>query len=87
MDTIYSSYTFGLLLFTVNFDHNVPPPPPPPTIAGVKFIVVSDTKQQKVEELLAKIYELYSDFVLKNPFYSVDMPIRYEWTTHLYCTI
>lgn len=44
--------------------------------AGVKFIVMSDPKQQKIDELLSKIYELYSDYVLKNPFYSVDMPIR-----------
>lgn len=43
---------------------------------GIKFIIIADTKQQKVEELLRKIYELYSDYVLKNPFYSLDMPIR-----------
>ena len=43
--------------------------------AGVKFIVVAENKQ-KVEELLKNIYELYADFVLKNPFYSLDMPIR-----------
>ena len=46
------------------------------TNAGVKFIVVADNKQQKVEDLLKKIYELYADYVLKNPFYSLDMPIR-----------
>jgi len=45
-------------------------------IAGIKFIILADTRQQKVEELLRKIYELYSDYVLKNPFYSLDMPIR-----------
>ncbi len=44
---------------------------------GVKFIVMADSTHQKVGELLAKIYELYSDYVLKNPFYSVDMPIRW----------
>ncbi|CAI8035180.1 Trafficking protein particle complex subunit 4 [Geodia barretti] len=48
------------------------------TITGVKFIVVADNKQQKVEDLLKRIYELYADFVLKNPFYSLDMPIRCE---------
>jgi hypothetical protein len=26
--------------------------------------------------VLRKIYELYSDFVLKNPFYALEMPIR-----------
>ncbi len=39
---------------------------------------MADSTHQKVEELLAKVYELYSDYVLKNPFYSVDMPIRWE---------
>ncbi|OTF78762.1 hypothetical protein BLA29_014806, partial [Euroglyphus maynei] len=28
--------------------------------------------------LLRKIYELYSDYALKNPFYKLDMPIRCE---------
>jgi len=46
------------------------------TLTGVKFIVLADNRQSKVEELLRKIYELYSDYVLKNPFYSLDMPIR-----------
>ena len=43
---------------------------------GIKFIVVTDHRQNKVEELLHKIYELYADYVLKNPFYSLDMPIK-----------
>ena len=28
--------------------------------------------------LLAAIYDLYTDYVLKNPFYEVEMPIRCE---------
>ena len=43
---------------------------------GVKFIAITDKQQQKVPDLLRKIYELYSDYVLKNPFYSLDMPIK-----------
>ena len=43
---------------------------------GVKFIAITDKLQQKVPDLLRKIYELYSDYVLKNPFYSLDMPIK-----------
>ena len=43
---------------------------------GVKFIVVTDTKQMGQDNLLKKLYELYSDYALKNPFYSIDMPIR-----------
>ena len=43
---------------------------------GLKFIVLTDPKQLGMDNLLKKIYELYSDFALKNPFYSLDMPIR-----------
>ena len=32
--------------------------------------------QMGIDQLLDKIYELYSDFALKNPFYSLEMPIR-----------
>ena len=46
---------------------------------GVKFIVLADKWQQKVPDLLKRIYELYTDYVLKNPFYSLDMPIK--WVT------
>ena len=29
-----------------------------------------------IDQLLDKIYEPYADFALKNPFYSLEMPIR-----------
>lgn len=48
------------------------------TLTGVKFMVVAENQQMGVDILLRKIYELYSDFVLKNPFYSLEMPIRCE---------
>lgn len=48
------------------------------TLTGIKFIVVSDLKQVGVDQLLDKLYELYSDYALKNPFYSLEMPIRAE---------
>lgn len=38
--------------------------------------MVSDPKQAGVDQLLDKIYELYADYALKNPFYSLEMPIR-----------
>lgn len=44
----------------------------------MKFLVVADPKQPNVEILLKRIYELYADFALKNPFYSLEMPIRCE---------
>lgn len=31
-----------------------------------------------MEILLKTIYELYTEFVLKNPFYEMEMPIRCE---------
>merc|ERR1712018_149066 len=46
------------------------------TVTGVKFLIVCDPKQMGVDQLLEKIYELYADFALKNPFYSLEMPIR-----------
>lgn len=39
-------------------------------------MVLADPKQTGMENLLKKIYELYADFALKNPFYSLEMPIR-----------
>lgn len=44
--------------------------------AGIKFIVLADPRQTGIDALLRKIYEIYSDFALKNPFYSLEMPIR-----------
>lgn len=41
-------------------------------------MVVAETTQLGVDQLLKKIYELYADYVLKNPFYSLEMPIRCE---------
>ncbi|CAG2063094.1 unnamed protein product [Timema podura] len=48
------------------------------TLTGVKFMVVAEPTQAGLDILLRRIYELYSDFALKNPFYSLEMPIRCE---------
>lgn len=48
------------------------------TLTGVKFMVITDPQQVGAEALLRKMYELYSDYALKNPFYSLEMPIRCE---------
>ncbi|KAK0403797.1 hypothetical protein QR680_017126 [Steinernema hermaphroditum] len=49
------------------------------SVTGVKFVVVASLNaNQNLDALLRKIYELYADFALKNPFYSIDMPIRCE---------
>lgn len=45
---------------------------------GTKFFVVCEPGTQQMESLLKVIYELYTDYVLKNPFYEMEMPIRCE---------
>lgn len=48
------------------------------TPTGVKFMVVAEPTQAGLDSLLRKIYELYADFALKNPFYSMEQPLRCE---------
>jgi len=45
------------------------------SITGTKFLAITDTKQTNVDALLRRTYELYSDYALKNPFYSLEQPI------------
>eukprot|EP00048_Salpingoeca_helianthica_P002115 m.54627 g.54627 ORF g.54627 m.54627 type:complete len:134 (-) comp11912_c2_seq1:60-461(-) len=45
---------------------------------GMLFMAVAAPNHTNVEAYLRKVYELYSDYALKNPFYSLDMPIRCE---------
>ncbi|CAD6338186.1 unnamed protein product [Miscanthus lutarioriparius] len=51
-------------------------------LTGTKFFVVCETGAPNMEMLLKVIYELYTDFVLKNPFYEMEMPIRCELFDH-----
>lgn len=48
------------------------------TLTGVKFLLITDLKQSSPspDTVIFKIYQLYSDFVMKNPFYQLEMPIR-----------
>ncbi|VVC93735.1 trafficking protein particle complex subunit 4 [Leptidea sinapis] len=48
------------------------------TLTGVKFILVTEPSMQGSDVVLKRIYELYTDYALKNPFYSLEMPIRCE---------
>ncbi|WZZ37630.1 hypothetical protein YC2023_033889 [Brassica napus] len=43
-----------------------------------KFFVVCEPGTPHMESLLRYVYELYTDYVLKNPFYEIEMPIRCE---------
>lgn len=45
---------------------------------GTKFFVICEPGAPYMELLLKVIYELYTDYVLKNPFYEMEMPIRCE---------
>lgn len=45
---------------------------------GVKMMVVAEPTQAGMDILLKKVYEIYADYALKNPFYSLEMPIRCE---------
>ena len=46
------------------------------SITGVRFLVITDPNQTNIDEINAHIYLLYSDYVMKNPFYTLEMPIR-----------
>jgi hypothetical protein len=45
---------------------------------GVKFFCTCAPGAQNVPMYLRLVYELYADWVLKDPFYELDMPIRVE---------
>ena len=45
---------------------------------GTKFLLITEPRQTGVDAVLRRIYELYSDYVMKNPFYQLEMPIRCE---------
>ncbi|KEZ44510.1 hypothetical protein SAPIO_CDS3527 [Scedosporium apiospermum] len=46
------------------------------TLTGTKFLLFSETTQANVDVTIRRIYELYCDYVMKNPFYQLEMPVR-----------
>jgi hypothetical protein len=46
------------------------------TLTGTKFLLFTEPMQPNVDDIVKKIYELYADFVMKNPFYQTEMPVR-----------
>ena len=48
------------------------------TLTGLKFFLTADTDSRHLDAVLREVYVLYSDYVLKNPFYESDMPIQCE---------
>jgi len=48
------------------------------TLTGTKFLLYTEPGQPNVDLTMKKIYELYADYVMKNPFYQSEMPVRCE---------
>ncbi|PVV03324.1 hypothetical protein BB560_002213 [Smittium megazygosporum] len=48
------------------------------TPTGLMFVLICDNQLFQSEPMMYKIYQIYSDYVLKNPFHTPDMPIRSE---------
>ncbi|XP_018647107.1 synbindin, putative [Schistosoma mansoni] len=58
------------------------------THTGVKFLLVTDVKLPMASrEALRRVYEAYTDFVLKNPFYARNQPFNYEFFANQIKTI
>ncbi|CAH8627986.1 unnamed protein product [Schistosoma margrebowiei] len=58
------------------------------THTGVKFLLVTDVKLPVASrEALRRVYEAYTDFVLKNPFYARNQPFNYEFFANQIKTI
>ncbi|KAJ3335242.1 hypothetical protein HDU91_002272 [Kappamyces sp. JEL0680] len=45
---------------------------------SLKFIILTNSSFMAHEATCLKLYEIYSDFAMKNPFYTAEMPIRAE---------
>ena len=48
------------------------------TLTGTKFLLFTEPHQPNVDVVIRRVYELYADYVMKNPFYQIDMPVKCE---------
>jgi len=48
------------------------------TITGTKFVLITSLSDPSADATLQKVYEAYADVVMKNPFYTPEMPIRVD---------
>lgn len=46
------------------------------TVTGTKFMAMTDLSVQSLEPFFKRLYETYTDYVLKNAFYTLENPIR-----------
>lgn len=47
-------------------------------MSNVSMYILDFYFQTNVDALLHRLHAIYSDYALKNPFYSLEMPIRAE---------
>ena len=45
---------------------------------GTKFVLLTSLAETIADTVLQKIYDIYADAVMKNPFHTPEMPIRNE---------
>jgi len=48
------------------------------TLTGTKFLLFTDPSMPNTDVLMKGIYDRYADFVCKNPFWQMEMPIRID---------
>jgi hypothetical protein len=48
------------------------------TRTGIKFVITAEPGTSDMSLVLKEIYVLYTECVLKDPWYEIDMPIRSE---------
>ena len=46
------------------------------TVSGTKFLLFTEPGQANVDAVVGRVYELWADYVMKNPFYSLENPVR-----------
>eukprot|EP00055_Hartaetosiga_balthica_P001766 m.138702 g.138702 ORF g.138702 m.138702 type:complete len:138 (-) comp16373_c0_seq1:184-597(-) len=57
-------------------------------VTGMQFVAVCDVKQGSLQHFLRSCHRLYADYVLKDPFYNVDMLIRCDkFTTNVQAAV
>jgi hypothetical protein len=47
-------------------------------VSATKFVLLTSLAEPNADNVLQKVYEIYSDAVMKNPFHTPEMPIRSE---------
>jgi len=46
------------------------------TATGTKFVLLTSLAEHTATTVLQKVYEVYADAVMKNPFHTPEIPIR-----------